>query len=475
MRFSKSSFTRAATVAVSTALAMGGAVALAPSANAAYTETNYGFQSTAYGTRLQAPVAQIGVPRTAFSFVSCTRLAGVNKPNSLEEELLGSDVTNAIPVKVNTIKTSSRSFRDLKNNIAAASQGSTTIGAVRLGGDQGLPEVTLDGLRTVSTAWADKAGKLHAKNDVSALDIGIDLGGYVPETGTPLDQLLDIVTGTVDDVLDQVVALLQQTGRITIPGLGELSLTGFDRHGVNKAKTTAYASSFILRFDLFGLDGDKNTLEDNTTVSLGRSWARLTKGVKSGVMSGDGVGSRISASNPLGIGNIGDIGWKQLPCEGTAGKVLTRTAKALQVGQQNKATLSGIGGSSYGEQLRRGKAVTWTRGTVGKLQVGALTVEGLVGRTNVRQGSNGAVSTNFAGSRIGRIKLGDKVLAQGITPRTAKSVKLPQIDGILEIKLFARDKWRRGGNISALKIVLADAVSPITINLGFSRAAIKRF
>ena len=41
-------------------------------------------------------------------------------------------------------------------------------------------------------------------------------------------------------------------------------------------------------------------------------------------MSGVGVGSRISSGNILG--DIGDLAWKQLPCEGTRGKVLTRTA-----------------------------------------------------------------------------------------------------------------------------------------------------
>ena len=475
MRMTTTPLSRAATLVATAGLALGGAVVLSPPAQAALTETNYGFQSTAYGTRLQAPLAQIGLPRTAFSFVSCTRLAGRTDSTSLEEQLLGSDVTNAIPVTVNTIATKSRSFRDLKNNIAAASQGTTTIGKVALGGIDGGPELTLDGLRTVSTAWADKSGKMHAKNDISALDIDLDLGDVVPETGTPLDQLVDVVTGTTDDVLDQVVEVIKNSplGKITIPGLGELSLTGFDRHGVTK--TTAYASSFILRLDLFGLDGDPKTLEDNTTVSIGRSWARLTKGVRSGVMSGVGVGSRVSSGNVLG--DIGDLAWKQLPCEGTAGKVLTRKLTTQNVGLQVPAVISQGSGSSYGVQGRDGKATSWTRGTVSSFKVNGtdLVLEGIVGRTNVKQLASGRVVTSYAGSRIGRILVGGKVIATGVTPRTAGAVKLPSVPGVASVKLFARDTWKRGGSISAVKVVLADAVSPISVSLGFSRAAIKRF
>ena len=219
--------------------------------------------------------------------------------------------------------------------------------------------------------------------------------------------------------------------------------------------------------------GDKATEEDNITLGIGRSWARITKGVRSGVMSGVGVGSRINSGSV--VGDIGDLGWKQLPCEGSRGNVLTRKVSSVDFGIQTPAALTTVTGSSYGEQLRRGKAVAWTRGTVGKLKVGTLTIEGIVGRTNVRQAADGSISTNFAGSSIGRILVGNRVIAKGVTPRTARSVKLPEIDGVLSIRLFPRDKWRRGGNITAVKVVLAEAISPVTVNLGFSRAAIKRY
>jgi hypothetical protein len=448
-------------------------VVLSTPAEAALSETSYGFQATAYGTRVQAPVAQVGLPRTAFSYIYCTRLAGRTQSNSLEKEL-GLPLNEAQPlVKINAVATKTRSFKDRAHNIAGASQGTTTIGSLVLGGVEGGPELSFDGLKTTSTAWADNDGKLHAKNLVSALDLDLTLP-TPPETGTPLDDLLGAINDTTGDVLDQVISVLRDNlGGIEIPGLGTISLASFDRH--RAGKLTAEASSFLFRLNLYGLDGDPDTLDDNLELGIGRSWARITKGVRSGVMSGVGVGTRVTSDTLLG--NVGDLAWKQLPCEGTRDQVLTRKVSSANLGLSVPTVLTNASGSSYGLQQRRGKATTWTRGTVGRFTVNGtkLVLEGVVGRTNVRQLASGAVETDFVGSKIGRILVNGKVKGVDITPRTASSVKLPEIPGVVSIKLFPRSKWRRGGHISAIKIVLAEAVSPVTVDLGFSRAAIKRF
>ena len=473
MRLSTTMRSRAAALAATAGLALAGAVVMSTPAQAALSETNYGFQSTAYGTRVQAPAAQVGLPRTAFSYIYCTRLAGRTQTNSLEQSLgLPLDAANPL-IKINTVKTTSRSFKDTAHNISGASQGATSVGSVVLGGVNGGPELSFDGLKTVSTAWADNAGKLHAKNQVSALALDLKLPDP-PSTGTPLDQLYQAITNPVGDVLDQVIGVLQANlGKIEIPGLGTIALGGFDRHGAGT--TTAYASSFLFRLNLYGLDGDKNTLEDNIELGIGRSWARITKGVRSGVMSGTGVGTRVKSGTV--VGDVGDLAWKQLPCEGTRGNVLTRKVSTAKLGLSVPTVLTGTSGQAYGVQGRRGRAEAWTKGAVQKFGVkgNSLVFEGVVGRTNVHQSSAGRITTDFVGSRIGRILVNGKVVARGITPRTAKSVKLPQVPGVVSVRLFPRSKWSRGGDISAVRIVLAEAISPVTVNLGFSNAAIKRF
>jgi hypothetical protein len=473
MRSSKTLRARAAALVATAGLALAGAVVLSTPAEAALTETGYGFQATAYGTRVQAPQAQVGLPRTAFSYVYCTRLAGRSQTNSLEDQL-GLPLNASQPlVKINAVKTSSRSFRDVRRNISGASQGSTSIGSVVLGGIDGGPELSFDGLRTVSTAWADNDRKLHARNLVSALDLDLKLP-TPPKTGTPLDDLLDAVNSTTGDVLDQVIGVLQDNlGSIEIPGLGTISLGSFDRHYAGKV--SAAASSFLFRLDLYGLDGKKSTLEDNMQLGIGRSWARITKGVRSGVMAGVGVGSRVQTDTAIGA--VGDLAWKELPCEGTRDRVRTRKAATVNLGMSVPTVLSNASGSSYGVQGRRGRAEAWTRGAVQRVTVNGtkLVLEGVVGRTNVHQSSSGAVRTDFAGSRIGRILVNGRVLGRDVTPRTASSVKLPEIPGVVSVRLFPRGKWRRGGHISAAQVVLAEAVKPVTVTLGYSRAAIKRY
>lgn len=471
MRSISSLRSRTAALSATAGLALTGSLVMFTSpAEAALTETNFGFQATAYGTRALAQQADLTLPRTAFSYISCTRLAGKKDTNSIEDQL-GLPINDAQPlVKVNLVKSTTRSYKDLKNKIAGASQGTSSIGSLVVGGIDGGPQLSIDGLKTTSTAWATTDGKLHARNNVTALNLDLDLPAP-PETGTPLDDLL----GAVQDGLDQVIDVLgENLGGIEIPGLGTISLLeGFNRRGVTR--TTAYASSFLIRLNLYGMDGDAETLEDNIELNIGRSWARITKGVRSGVMAGVGVGGR--ETNRGGLGNSGDLAWKQLPCEGTRGRTFVRKVASADFGDLNQATATGMSGVSYGVQQRRGKAAAYTRGRVAKFALNGtdLVLEGVVGRTNVNQSSSGAITTTFAGSKIDRILVNGVVKARDVTPRNAGRVDLGTIPGVERIRFFVRDKWRRGGSITAAKITLTELTGTSQTDLGFSRTAIKRY
>jgi hypothetical protein len=461
---------RAAAIAATLSLALTGGVVLSSPAQAALQETSFGFQATAYGARALAQQADLTLPRVAFSYIYCTRLAGKTTQNSLEDQI-GLPLNDAQPlVKVNAVKSVTRSYKDLKNGIAGASQGTSTIGSLVLGGIEGGPELSFDGLKTTSTAWATTDGKLHAKNTVKALDLDLTLP-TPPETGTPLDDLL----GAIDEGLGQVIDVLgENLGGIEIPGLGTISLLkGFNKTSVGKV--TAQASSFLIRVNLYGPDSDPDTLQDNIELNIGRSWARITKGVRSGVMAGVGVGGR--ETNRGGLGNSGDLAWMQLPCEGTRGDVRTRKVASADFGDLNQATATGMSGSSYGVQQRRGKAYAFTRGRVAKFALNGtdLVLEGVTGRVNVQQKSGGGIVTSFAGSKIDRILVDGKVKARDVTPANASRVNLGSIPGVSKIRFFVRGKWTRGGNITAVKLTLTELTGTSNQDLGFARAAIKRY
>ncbi len=391
MRPIKTVGARAAAAATTLGLTLAGAAVLTPSAHAALSETSYGFQATAYAARALSQDNDLNLKRIPFSFISCTRLAGKSAQNTLEQAIGLPDTSNPL-VTVSAAKSVTRSYKDLKNKIAAASQGTSTIGALEVGGLTGdMPLLTLDALKTTSTAWATTDGKLHARNDVKAVDIDLDLGAIVPETGTPLDDLLDAINSTVSNALDPVIDVLTDNlPGIEIPGLGKISLLkGFNRRGVGKL--TAYASNFLIRIELYGVDGKAETTNDNLELNIGRSWARITKGVRSGVMGGVGFGGE--EVNRQGLGGSGTVAWKQLPCEGTRGKVRTRRVASTSFGSANEATATGMSGSSYGVQGRRGKATAWTRGKVTKFALNGtdLVLEGSSARprsTRARPGGS---------------------------------------------------------------------------------------
>lgn len=467
---------RAAAAATTVGLALTGAAVLSPPASGAVTETSYGFQATAYAARALSQDNDLNLKRIPFSFISCTRLAGKSDRNTLEKAIGLPDTSNPL-VNVSAATSSTRSYRNLKNKIAGASQGTSTIGSLEIGGlTSEMPLLTLDALRTTSTAWATTDGKLHARNDVSAVDLDLDLGALVPETGTPLDDLLDAINSTVSNALDPVIDVLADNlPGIEIPGLGKISLLkGFDRVGVSKR--TAYASNFMIRIELYGADGKAETTTDNLELNLGRSWARITKGVRSGVMGGVGFGGE--EVNRNGLGGSGTVAWQQLPCEGTRGDVRTRRVASTTFGSANEATATGMSGSSYGVQGRRGKATAWTRGVVKKFALNGtdLVLEGVVGKATVNQSASGRITTSFAGSHIDRILVNGKVKARDVTPRNASKVKLGTIPGVERIRFFVRDTWRRGGNISAVKVTLTNQLLGNSLtDLGNARTAIKRY
>ena len=464
---------RAAAIATTLGLAVGGAVVLTTPAQGAVTETNFGFQATAYGARALGPTADLNLPRVPFSYIYCTRLAGKTTQNSVED-MIGLPLNDAQPlVKLSAAKSLSRSYKDLKHKIAGGAEGVNSIGSLVVGGVNGGPELSIDGLRTTSNAWVSTDGKLHAKNTVKAGELTLKLPG-----GTPIDQpLQDLLDAVNTQIIGKVIDVLgDNVGGIDIPGLGRIYLLdGFDRHGTTKV--TAFASSFLIRIHLYGEDTQPGG-GDDFELNVGRSWARITKGVRSGVMAGVGVGAR--ETNTGGLRSSGDLAWKQLPCEGTHGTVPTRKVPSTKIGSADQATATGLAGSSYGVQQRRGRAVAWTQGRVAKFALNGtdLVLEGVVGRTTVRQSATGRITTSFAGSHIDRILVGGKVKARDVTPANASKVRLGPINGVEKIRFFVRSTWRRGGDVTAVKLVLTDPLplgTTSTADLGFARTAIKRF
>ena len=465
----------AAAVAASTSigLALSGAAFLSPATAAqrqapALQETDYGYESTAYGTRVTSEVAGLDSTRSAFSYLSCTRLAGRKDAETLASVELPSDDPY---IRVEGIESDTRTFTDRAEGIAGGVTSSNRIAKVRLGNST-TPRLIINGLRTRSTAWATLDDKLRTSNEISSLDIAIEGITEEPGTGTPLDDLLEAVDGGIDQV---VQALVDNGGAIEIPGLGLVSF-GFDRQVPKKNPGTARfaaASSFVLRVNLYGPDQAAGG-GDDSLVGVGRSWARINRDLPAGVMQGVGYG--INAQLLEGIVEVGKLGEQPLPCNGTEGETYTAPTAGIDFASAGQLVASGLQGRSNGVQGDSGRASAWTEGSVANLQLGPLELRGIVGRANVAQDKSGRiVENNIKGSSIGEIFV-DGESQGGLTPATVGEAPPIEIPGVAKIEFFVKQKTNRGMKVSAVVItMLPDTPGLSVVRLGNAAAHIKRY
>lgn len=426
-------------------------------------ETDYGYQSTAYGTRVASQVVGMESGSTAFSYLSCTRLAGRKDSRTLASVSLPAGADQSY-VQVDSIDSATRTFRSKADDVAGAVTSSNRIGKVKLGNST-TPRLVIKGLETTSTAWATLGGKLKTSNVITSGNISLE--GVTPDgSGSPLDDLL----GAVDDGIGQVLEVLAQNGPTEIPGLGVISI-GFDRQVVHRR--FAAASSKVLTVTLYGPDQLKGG-GDDSEVTIGRSWTRINRDLPAGVMHGVGFGANAKVAD--GVVKVGRLGEQPLPCAGTEGETYKSPIAGVDFASAGQLVADGLMGQSFGIQKESGVARAWTEGSVADLTLGPLEIKGIVGHANVKQGKGGKiVRNNIHGSSIGEIIVDGE--SQGaLDPKTAKDFPPIEIPGVAKIEFFVKDKTNRGMKTSAVVItMLPDTPGLSEVRLGNAQVHINRY
>ncbi len=441
----------------------------APAADAAGRPTDYGFTAFAYGTKVRAAAGELRSGRTAPSWIGCTRKANKTKTN----EVLGVNAPNTTPlIDLGAITSRSSTFKRLKQGIAGGTTSTSTIASVRLGAkDQTVPtpHLTITGLTTTATAWATTDGKLHASTDSKLADIALVL----PPTGTPVDgplgDLLDLVNSQVSPTFEQLLALLQQNGGgIEIPGLGKLEL-GYSRTGVGVRQASAVALS--LRATLYGTDGVAGGADDST-LKIGRSYARILGGVTHPIMGGAGWAA--DADLVGGTAHLGDIVPKSLPCRGTKGETATKSLASVSI---PGVELAGLQASANGQVVGKGRVKAWTEGKVAHVALGsgdmALTIDGVVGRGNLWTNKHGGlVRRDIAGTVPGVLTFNGQAYTLPLGEAPALPPELAQLIRIETGVVDRSDK--RGLKVTALRITLLGGTAAGTVvNLGNAKASVR--
>jgi hypothetical protein len=411
--------------------------------------SDYGFQTSAWGTMVDGDAVGVHSGRTASSYIACTRLTGLNQRNtrSAHEVLAGLQLPSpdSPAIVVSGVESTSKTY---SRSGARGTSSRNTVAKVTLG------PIVITGLATRATAWADRRGRLHAAS--TALG-GVTLSG---DTGTPLDDVLGEVSKPLSTLLDNVPA-----DGLDVPGLGTIHVSRATRSVTSR---TAWATGVGLVVEL-----DVPDSTTPVTVTIGYSRARIFDGMVSGVFNGAGWGAEIPSALG-GVLAVGRLGKRPLPCRGTGGHVRSnRTAGFDPVGTGLR--IGALTGRVYGVQGERGSAKAWTEGRVASVTVGPLHLDGVVGRANVRRTESGAIRRSAAGSTIGSMTVDG---TRQSLPAPGKTVCIGS-GGTCPVKLtlLERTKTLRGIRVTAARIEVLDVEGvPLgtVITLGNARAVVKR-
>lgn len=423
-----------AVATLGTVLAGAAVVSTAP-AQAVQTITNYGFSGWAYGTHVGANVVGVRSGETAYSYLGCTRLTGILRERSVAAINAPNDPEL---LTVGAVESTSRTYRVPGGRVGMRS--TNRVANVVIGAPTGV-NITISGLSTKADAYATKDGKMHAESSFSSLDISASL----PDG--PLDPLEDLLNGVGATVNDLLQALINATNNhIVIPGLGRIAL-GRDFNRVYSRFATSNATA--LRITLFGPNMvDDVGPGDDVDVIIGRSFARISRDVREGVMWGSG--NAINAKLLGGLGTLGPIIERPLPCEGTNG-IVKRTDLTFANPFNTNVLVGGVGTVKvWGDRLPNGNIRAWTEGSIADVTLGsgdtALKISGIRGRANILLTKAGNVYKSTSGSQVLAIKVGDTTYP---VPPPGQPLEIPgvaTIEFFVTEKLPARSRSRRSGS-----------------------------
>ncbi len=452
---------RAAAIVTSMGVALTGSMVLgAAPARADLSETDFAFQTTAFGSRLIASDIAFRSARSAYSFISCTRLAGLERANALAEVQVPDAKNPQISIK--GIRSWNETYRFPRKRVVGT-RGVNTIAEVMLGGSGGA-HLTLEGLRVAARAEHTPQGWRTA-TPISWAKLSL-----VPATGTPLDDAAKQLMDAIDtQVVGNVIAVLEEAGGpIEIPGLGTISL-GWQRQA--KRAAFAEAGAYALRIQLYGKDAAPRG-GDDSEVQLGRAWARINKNAPAGVFTGSGWATEMSALGGAVKSDRNPV--QPLPCAGTGGRTRTASLVGGDLGGLGQLVVQGANGRANGLQREDGSAVAWTEGSLAKVVLGGadsgLVLQGVVGRANLRQTRAGKIHVNAQGTTIGSMTVAG-------TPHSIPDPGQPmEIPGVGKLEFNKVSRTKRGIQVSAVVITLleGDATGTV-IKLGNAQVRINRY
>lgn len=429
MRPTATILSRATTIPIAFVLGLTGAVVASAPAQAGTSVTDFGLQATAYGTSVHGGDLPATSGKSAMSWISCTRKAGLKASNHVAEANLGDGA-----IRVGAVTSANRTWKN-SNGVHVGS--TNEIASVTIGDPDALEgALEIKSLKTNAHAWHNGKG-YHAKTKTT--------GFLVATAGT-----LPIETDIKDLPLVQLpgekfrVPLPDSGQYLTIPGV--VTLTSDWTH--NRATNTfGHASVNGLRVDLEASD---------SMVIVGRAWGRISGDVRAGVMGGRAFGSQASLLD--GTATSGQSAVKPLPCPGTGGVWKSRSTASVTI--PATASLGVTRSEVYGKQNTNRSAAAKTRSTVASATLGDgdVVLEAIKAQANVHKSRTGKLTKNGKGTSPGTITINGNTTALPING----TYDLGAL-GTIDTNEVTRSK--RGIRVTAVKVTLLNGTAADSVLL----------
>lgn len=372
----------------------------AGSAKAHKTPTDFALRTSGYGTRVKGGQVPAQSGTTAYDVIGCTNTAGITRENHQASTALpGLGTVSGVTTHVWTTKKGDVVSSWSRHKVASVVLSDSPMGTLKI-----------NAVQTTARAFHDAKG-FHSDADT-------EIGGlsFVPPTGPAMTLPLPAPGKPVD-----------------IPGFGTVTLGHSVQHK-NAHSARVFANG--LKVDLTA---------SGSEVHIAHAQAEIFDGIVHGIFHGSAAG--LSGNLGGGVADLGRNPLSLMPCQGTDGKVLTKSLASAQGSTQLALT-----GLHNEQKAKQNDAKSWgfERSTVASLNLGGgqLEVTGIVGQANVTRGG-GKITRSIDGTQVGTVTANGQA-------QTFPDTGVIEIPGVAKLERGVVTKLSTGLQVIGLRITLLD-------------------
>lgn len=371
--------------------------------------TSFAFKSSGFGTRLTGGQLPAGSSTSGWKAIGCTNQAGRDRTNNVGEATLPG-LGTASDIKTHVWTTA--------HNGVVAAHSLHRIGRINLV-QTGLGSLALTAITSRATASHDASG-FHAGTTTH-------VGGlsFTPPVGPA-----------------QSFPLPTPDQPVTIPGVATIYA---GQHTTRDSANGSVADAYALRVDV---------IPTGSHLKVAHSHAELSSGMTGGVFGGHAAATRVvsaldgtlkSGPNPL----------LHMPCEGTYGKLRTRSLANGSLADQ--LLFQNANSSERGSQ-GAGWAHGMSRASVGRVNLGGqVVISGVVGKVSVvRHGHKVTKSTK--GTQLGTLTVAGQ-------KQTFPKTGVLEIPGVVKLERSVVTRTHNGISVIGLRVTYLDGTGAV-VDLG---------